>query len=93
MDRKIVLTGTLLIVLSVILGAFGAHGLKAYIDDYGLKTFEKGTDYQMYVGVSLLVLGLSTDKLKFDLKWFYRILTLGIIIFSCYFTNIVFRYV
>ena len=82
MDKKIVLTGAILILLSIVLGAFGAHGLKKIIDEYGLEIFEKGTQYQMYIGISLLTVGLSADKLDFDLKWFYRLSTLGIIIFA-----------
>ena len=35
-------------LLAVALGAFGAHGLKPYIDDYQRMIFEKGISYQFY---------------------------------------------
>ncbi len=34
--------------LAVALGAFGAHGLKAYLDDTGLQNFQTANRYQFY---------------------------------------------
>ena len=82
MNRSVVLSGAVLICLSIILGAFGAHGLKNIVDDYGIEVFEKGTKYQMYMGLALLSVGFSADKLTFNLKWFHLFAVLGVIIFS-----------
>jgi uncharacterized membrane protein YgdD (TMEM256/DUF423 family) len=35
-------------MLAVILGAFGAHGLKPHLDDYQRLIYEKGVSYQFY---------------------------------------------
>ena len=34
--------------LSVVFGAFAAHGLKNYIDAYSLSIWQTGVQYQMY---------------------------------------------
>lgn len=82
MNKYIVLSGAIMIVLSIALGAFGAHGLKNIVDEYGIEVFTKGTTYQMYMGIALLAVGLSADKFKADLKWFHRLAVVGVIIFS-----------
>lgn len=35
-------------MLAVILGAFGAHGLKPHLDEYQRLIYEKGVSYQFY---------------------------------------------
>ena len=82
MNKTIVLTGLVLGALAVILGAFGAHGLKKVLSTVELATFETGVKYQMYHALFLLVLGslpLVGDEVK--TRVFYLIL-LGIIFFS-----------
>lgn len=82
MNKTIVLTAAILICLSIILGAFGAHGLKSMVEAESLAIFDKGVKYQMYTGLGFLAIGLAADKLSFDLKWFYRLGLIGVIIFS-----------
>jgi uncharacterized membrane protein YgdD (TMEM256/DUF423 family) len=82
MNKKMVITAAILICLSIGLGAFAAHGLKSIVASTEITIFEKGVKYQMYTGISLLVIGLAADKFKFDLKLFHRLSVLGIIIFS-----------
>ena len=70
MDRKFVITGIILLFTSIILGAFGAHGLKKVLFDFPEKivSFETGVRYQMYSGFAFLVIGLNSDKFTFSLK-------------------------
>ena len=42
----------------VLLGAFGAHGLKDILDTYGKSIFEKAVLYQMFHTLSILIIGL-----------------------------------
>lgn len=44
--------------LAVILGAFGAHGLKGKLSTSLLQTYQTGVDYQMYHALALLGLGV-----------------------------------
>ena len=46
MDRTFLISGSILAALGVILGAFGAHVLKARIEPGLLETFETGVRYQ-----------------------------------------------
>jgi len=82
MNRQFVITASILIGLSIILGAFGAHGLKNIVDTDAIVIFEKGVKYQMYSGLGLLIIGLSASKFNFKLFHFYNLNTIGIIIFS-----------
>ena len=51
MQKSYVLIGILLAALAVILGAFGAHALKARLTLEQLGTFETGVRYQFYHGL------------------------------------------
>jgi uncharacterized membrane protein YgdD (TMEM256/DUF423 family) len=68
---------------SVVLGAFGAHGLKSLLSAQMLNTFEVGVRYQMYHGLAILLLPvLSTYA---EVKWLNRAamcFVVGSILFS-----------
>ena len=82
MNNKTVITGAILCVIGIVLGAFGAHALKSLISVDRLQSFETGVRYQMYAGFALLILGINTDRFQFSLKWIVRLLLIGIILFS-----------
>ncbi len=62
MDRFFFIAGSIFGFLGVALGAFAAHGLKAYMDAHLLVTFETGVRYQMYHTFALLVVALAYAK-------------------------------
>jgi uncharacterized membrane protein YgdD (TMEM256/DUF423 family) len=69
--------------IAVILGAFGAHGLKSRVDPELLVVFETGVRYQMYHALALLAVGLArahwpTTTISLA-GWFFLA---GILIFS-----------
>lgn len=69
-------------LLSVILGAFGAHALKKIISAEKLTSFETGVRYQMYSALFLLIVGYI---LKFESpseKWISILMIAGTFIFS-----------
>jgi uncharacterized membrane protein YgdD (TMEM256/DUF423 family) len=69
-------------MLSVIIGAFGAHGLTELITLEAQNTFETGVRYQMYHALFLLFIG-NTDKIKpKSKKTIYYFTVLGILFFS-----------
>ena len=57
--KVVMLAGAVLAGLAVVLGAFGAHGLKSYLSPYELGVFKTGVTYQMYHALALLALGVS----------------------------------
>jgi len=82
MNKKIIITAGFFGLLSVVLGAFGAHGLKSIISIESLQSFETGVRYQMYHALLLLIVGSNsnlTAKIKNTI--FYLIL-IGIVLFS-----------
>jgi len=62
MDRFFFVTASLFACLAVALGAFGAHGLKTFLDANLLVTFETGVRYQMYHSFALLAVALAYPK-------------------------------
>lgn len=69
-------------LLSVILGAFGAHAFKKILSADKLASFETGVKYQMYSALLLLIIGFF---LKFETgleKWTSISLITGTFIFS-----------
>lgn len=57
--RYFFLIGGLFCLFAVMLGAFGAHALKAQLDVYGLDLWEKGTYYQMTHGIAIIISTLA----------------------------------
>lgn len=82
MDRKIVLSATFLGTLSIILGAFGAHALKAVLTESQLTTFETGVRYQMYHAFFLLFLGTTSLVSAKTKKIILYLVLIGVLFFS-----------
>ena len=69
-------------MISIILGAFGAHALKKVLTPEHLASFETGVRYQMYHALFLLFLANAnfiTDKKK---NLVYLLVLIGVILFS-----------
>lgn len=82
MEKKIIITALVLGVTAIILGAFGAHGLKKVLQPEQLVSFETGVRYQMYHALFLLFVGnFSWLALKEKTIVFYLVLV-GIVFFS-----------
>lgn len=82
MTRKLYVLGAIFGLTAVILGAFGAHGLKQVLTPESIASFETGVRYQMYhaffafVAAGILKLNEKTLKVVF---W---LLLLGVLFFS-----------
>jgi uncharacterized membrane protein YgdD (TMEM256/DUF423 family) len=63
--RSFFFVGIVFCLLSVILGAFAAHGLKNIINTQSLSVFQTGVQYQFYHGIALLVLSVAQPQLMF----------------------------
>lgn len=81
-DKKIVVTASVFAALGIVLGAFGAHGLKDLLSEVQLSSFETGVRYQMYHSLALLTIGLSTAVPDKTRNWVFRFFFFGIIFFS-----------
>ena len=73
----------LLAGLSVLLGAFAAHGLKAIVSSDTLQIFETAVKYQMYHALALLAVGILLQQFPVkQLRWAANFFIAGIILFS-----------
>ncbi|MCZ8229435.1 DUF423 domain-containing protein [Flavobacterium sp.] len=82
MSKKVISTATLLGMIAIILGAFGAHALKKVLSTEELVTFETGVRYQMYHALFLLFIGLSTSLSEKSQKIIYYLTVSGVFLFS-----------
>ncbi|MBL1280416.1 MAG: DUF423 domain-containing protein [Fluviicola sp.] len=82
MNKRIVIAGILLIIVAIILGAFGAHALKEIVSEAKLKSFETGVRYQTYHGLAFLILGLNADRFSFSLNLCSALILSGVLLFS-----------
>ncbi|MGN7787510.1 DUF423 domain-containing protein [Niabella sp. 22666] len=74
--------GSVLAGLGVILGAFGAHGLKTAAPE-SVPTFQTGVQYQMYHAFALLIVGILFEKFPFkSMNWAGVSFLIGILLFS-----------
>jgi uncharacterized membrane protein YgdD (TMEM256/DUF423 family) len=82
MNKAILITTSILGVLSVILGAFGAHALKELLNTESLQTFETGVRYQMYHALLLLFVGSTSLVSEKSKKAIFYLVLMGVIFFS-----------
>lgn len=82
MYKPALLSGSLMALLSVILGAFGAHYLKSVLTPELLASFETAVRYQMYHGLGLLFVGLYADHTQNPVGLITALLIIGTTLFS-----------
>jgi uncharacterized membrane protein YgdD (TMEM256/DUF423 family) len=83
MHKPFIKTAALLGALSVMLGAFAAHGLKQMLLPDNLQVFETAVRYQFYHVFALLAVGILYKEFKGKLmQWAGRLFIAGIILFS-----------
>lgn len=82
MQKLTLIIGAFYGLLSIILGAFGAHAFKKILSVDKLASFETGVKYQMYSALFLLVVGFF---LKFETgteRWISWLMIFGTLFFS-----------
>jgi len=82
MNKNVTTIAVFFIFTAILLGAFAAHGIKDFVSEQLILTFEKGIKYLMYSGLGLLILALNDSKFNFSLKWNYRLIIIGTLLFS-----------
>ena len=80
MDNKIKIVA-ILGALGVGIGAFGAHGLKPYLDVAQTETFKTATLYHFIHIVAMLTIAMNSTKSKVNNLSFYLFLA-GVLCFS-----------
>ncbi len=82
--QRLIISGLICLILGVILGAFGAHGLKSQTSDsIIIDSFETGVKYQIYTGFFFIIAGLLSQHVNnFKDKLVFVFLLLGVVLFS-----------
>lgn len=80
MQSRFLLPAAIFGLLGVAMGAFGAHALKALLNDYQLDIYKTAVNYQMWHALLLgLIAVLPASK---QLQWAGWCLIVGIVLFS-----------
>lgn len=81
MNKRLLVTGSILGFLGVVIGAFAAHGLEKTLGAEEIATFETGMRYQIYHAILLLL--VPTFSLSFKTKKIlWALLLVGVLFFS-----------
>ncbi len=84
MAKLFLALGCINAMLVVLIGAFGAHGLKARLTVENMAVFQTGVQYHLYHAVGLILLGLIALQIPITpyLRWSGWLMLVGIVLFS-----------
>ncbi|TXE19410.1 DUF423 domain-containing protein [Psychroserpens burtonensis] len=82
MNKKNLVLGSLFGIIAIMLGAFGAHGLKSLITLEAIQTFEVGVRYQMYNALFLLFIGGFSPMSEKTKRIIFYLVLIGVLFFS-----------
>ena len=79
-----IVIGVFAMAIGVVLGAFGAHGLKARIEPNLLAAYQTGVEYHLYHALGLILVGVLAYQFPdvSGLKWGAWCLMWGVLLFS-----------
>lgn len=82
--KNLLILGALAMALAVILGAFGAHGLKARVSADALSAWQTGVQYHMIHALALLLVAVLMVQFPTlpGLPWIGGLFLAGILLFS-----------
>jgi len=81
-NRKLGVIASFVGALTILIGAYGAHGLKELVDEQAIASFETGVRYQMYHVFVLLLLAFAIPLADKHRKRVTRLIGLGMLLFS-----------
>ena len=75
--------GTFFSLLTVVLGAFGAHALKEQLTEYGQSIYDKAVFYQMFHAIGIFIVTIIGNYYSsFNISIIVWAFVLGILLFS-----------
>jgi uncharacterized membrane protein YgdD (TMEM256/DUF423 family) len=82
MNKKLLITGSVLGLISIVLGAFASHGLEKVVSPDAIETFQVGVRYQMYHALLLLFVG-NSPLIRINIKKLMLLFVIiGVLLFS-----------
>ena len=82
--KTFLVLGAVFLALAVMIGAFGAHGLKGRLSSEMLAVYQTGVEYHFYHALGLLLLGVIIGQYPSagGLVWAGWLIVAGIVLFS-----------
>lgn len=80
--KNLLILGAFLGFLGIILGAYGAHGLKPMVSSESMESFETGVRFQIYHAFFALIVGALHFISKKDAKLLFGLTLFGVLFFS-----------
>jgi uncharacterized membrane protein YgdD (TMEM256/DUF423 family) len=77
-------TGAFLATLGIILGAFGAHGLRTKLGPHMMEVWQTAVHYHMYHALGLILIGILSQQMGSStlIRWSGGLMLIGILVFS-----------
>ncbi len=82
MNKRVIIIASVFGMLAVILGAFGAHALKALLDPAGLEVWKTAVNYHFYHTLALLFVSILPAGKSRAVNFAACFFSLGILFFS-----------
>ena len=82
LKNKMRLTGSLFMLISVLLGAIASHYLEPLLSSEAIASFQVGVRYLTYHGLALLLFSIINVGSKKRKRIFFVLITLGNVLFS-----------
>ena len=86
--RKFLVVGCAFLALAVLIGAFGAHGLKNIVTPEKLVTFETGVRYHFFHAFGLVIVAMIQQlfpEIKLQAAFYAFLVGIFLFSFNCYF--------
>lgn len=82
-SRRCLAAGAILMLLGVMLGAFGAHALQAQLTPRQLASYQTGVQYQMLHAFGLMIVAIvsQVSGVTPRLRWSARLMGAGMVFF------------
>jgi uncharacterized membrane protein YgdD (TMEM256/DUF423 family) len=81
MNKSTIKIGIILMIISIVLGAFFKHSISEILTLKQIQSFDTGIRYQMIHALVLILIGFNSDKIKSE-KLISSLFIVGIVCFS-----------
>ena len=81
MQKQFVFLSGLFIMLSIVLGAMGAHALKEILAPTQFDSFEVAVRFQGFLSMGILIIALNSDRFSFPLQKILGSMMIGMLLF------------
>jgi len=81
MQKQFVILSGIFIMLSIVLGAMGAHALKEILAPIQFDSFEVAVRYQGFLSMGILIIALNSDRFSFPLQKILGSMMIGMLLF------------